>query len=407
MAQIKAFKGLLYNGSKVEIDKVITPPYDVIGEEMRSYFHNLSPYNIIKLILNDSDSPYKEARKVLNSWIEKEVLVADTDDAIYLYRQVFNYRGKSYNRYGFISLLKLEDPGSEILPHEKTYEGPKKDRFNLLIETEANLSPIFVAFSDKEKRLLDIFKKTEQTEAVFDFDFENVIHSFWKIIDTDIIDQFKEVLSDKYILIADGHHRYEVALNYRNLRRKENSVSKEAPYDYVMSFFAPIEQEGLLILPTHRLVNLEVEISVMLNKLSGYFEVIVCDNKEQLFNGLCHQKYPSFGLYVENKFYLLKIKKSANNDFVDKSDPLSKLDVVVFQNLILNNIFNYQSVVSYTQNEDEAIERVNSGEFNAAFLLRATSMEQVVDVAEKKLLMPQKSTYFYPKVLTGLLIHKF
>ena len=407
MAQIKAFKGLLYNSSKVKIENVISPPYDIISEEGRDYFYNLSPYSVIRLILNNSGSPYKEARRILESWIEEKILVFDDAESIYLCRQTFDYRGKSYSRYGFISLLKLEEPGSKILPHEKTYQGPKEDRFNLLKEVETNLSPIFVTFSDKGKKLLNIFKEIEKTEAVFNFDFENITYSFWKIIDKDVIGQFENTMSGKYILIADGHHRYESALNYRNIKRKENPAKKEEEYDYVMSFFAPIEQEGLLILPTHRIINLKGGYNGVAEKLAEYFEVAEYDSKEKLFNELSLQNCPSFGSCLRGRLYLLKIKETVRNEFQKDNEPLSKLDVSVLHKLIFNDILEYHGVVCYTQDEDEVIKQVQEDESLAAFFMRAASMEQIVDVAEKKLLMPQKSTYFYPKIPTGLVFHKF
>jgi len=407
MAEIKAFKGLLYNSDKVKIESVISPPYDIISEEEREYLYNLSPYNVIRLILNNSDSPYKEARRILDAWIKEKILVADETESIYLCRQMFDYRGKPYSRYGFISLLKLEEPGSKILPHEKTYQGPKEDRFNLLKEVETNLSPVFVTFSDKEKKLLNIFKEVEKTEAVLNFDFENITHSFWKITDKDVIGRFENTMSGKYILIADGHHRYEVALRYRNIKRKENPTKKEEEYDYVMSFFAPIEQDGLLILPTHRLINLKEGLNNIVEKLSEYFEVTEYDNKEKLFKDLSFQNCPSFGSCLNGRLYLLKIKETVRNKFQKDNEPLSKLDVSILHKLIFDNILKYHGVVCYTQDEDEAIKQVQNDESLAAFFLRATSMEQIVDVAENKLLMPQKSTYFYPKILTGLVFHKF
>ncbi|MDP8254027.1 MAG: DUF1015 domain-containing protein [Candidatus Kaelpia aquatica] len=407
MAKIKPFKGLLYNSDKVDPVNVVAPPYDVIMPQGRDDYYESSPYNVIRLILNKSSQPYREAGLVLNKWIEENVLVFDSNDSIYLYRQKYNYRGNSCSRYGFISLLKLESPGSDVLPHEKTYEGPKKDRFSLLEEVEANLSPIFATFSDKDRELLKIFKDIEKRAPIFSFDFEGVDHALWGISEKESLDKIVLLMSSKSILIADGHHRYEVALNYRNMRHLKSQSSSEESYDYLMSYFAPIEQDGLIVLPTHRLVKLGLSEDNFKAKLSDYFEIEDFIDLEVMLAALEKLQILGFGVSTQSGFSLLKIRPNTKERFQKENNQLFKFDVTVLHDFILGEIFDYKGAIVYKKDEEEAVRELKESGLDTAFFLKPIPIEHIIDVAEKKLLMPQKSTYFYPKILTGLLFHKF
>ncbi|MDP8217033.1 MAG: DUF1015 domain-containing protein [Candidatus Kaelpia imicola] len=407
MAKIKPFKGLIYNSDKVEPANVVTPPYDVITPQGRDDYYESSPYNVIRLILNKSSQTYKEAKSVLNRWIEEEVLIFDSNDSIYLYRQKYNYCGNSYSRYGFISLLKLESPGSDILPHEKTYEGPKKDRFSLLEEVETNLSPIFATFSDKDRELLKIFKNIEREDPLFNFDFEDVDHTLWGVFEKEPLDKIISLMSSKSILIADGHHRYEVALNYRNMKRLKSQSSGEESYDYLMSYFAPIEQDGLIILPTHRLVKLGLSEDDFKAKLSDYFEIEDFMDLESILKSLAELQSLGFGVSTQSGFSLLKIRPGTEERFQKENNQLFKFDVTVLHNFILGEVFDYKGNIIYKKDEEEAVRELKENKADTIFFLKSIPVEHIIDVAEKKLLMPQKSTYFYPKILTGLLFHKF
>ncbi len=407
MAKIKPLKGLMYNSDKVDPVNVVTPPYDVITPQGRDDYYESSPYNVIHLILNKSSQPYKEARLILDKWIEENILVFDNNDAIYLYRQKYDYRGNSYSRYGFLSLLKLESPGSGVLPHEKTHEGPKKDRFSLLDEVETNLSPIFATFSDKGGEILKIFKEVEKRTPLFSFDFEGVEHALWGISEKEYLNKIVSLMSLKSVLIADGHHRYEVALNYRNAKRLESQSKDEKSYDYLMSYFAPIEQDGLIVLPTHRLVNLGISEKDIKSKLLEYFDIKECKDLDSLLSSLADLDSLGFGLATKPSFSLLTIKADIWDRFKRENDQLSNLDVSILHDLILGKIFDYKGSVIYKKDEEEAVKDLKESESDALFFLKSIPVEHIIDIAEKNLLMPQKSTYFYPKILTGLIFHKF
>lgn len=405
MAKIRQFRALIYNKGKVQIDKVVAPPYDVIDEKQRDKLYQLSPYNIIRLILNKSEDPYTQARLTLEEWIREGILIKDERDSIYIYQQEFEYKDRTYKRLGFISLLKLEEPGSRVLPHERTYDGPKRDRFKLLMEVKANLSPIFVIFPDPQNRVLNFLKEFEVKEPILDFIFEGIRHKLWRCEDPNHIEELKSSMADKSLLIADGHHRYEVALAFRNAMRKD--LNGEAPYDYILSYFASAEQEGLFTLPTHRVVNLNLDWKQLLSLLSGTFYIRECRDGRELFQILEKGDSCTFGIYIKGKFYYLRLKDELKEKICEPSDPLSKLSVNILHNFIFKEILNYSGQIYYTQDEREAVSLVDSGKYDTCFFLNPTPVEDIKSVAERKSLMPQKSTYFYPKVLSGLLIYKF
>ena len=407
MAKIKSFKGLVYNSDKVEIANVVSPPYDVITSQSRDDYYSTSPYNVIRLILNNASQPYKEAKSKLDRWIEEEALIFDSNDSIYFYRQRYNYHGNTYSRYGFLSLLKLESPGSGILPHEKTHEGPKKDRRSLLEEVETNLSPIFATFSDKDREMLKVFKDVEREDPKFSFDFEGINHTLWGISQKEQIDKVVSFMDLKSILIADGHHRYEVALNYRDMRRLQSQSKGEESYDYLMSYFAPIEQDGLIVLPTHRLVKLGISEDDIKSKLSDYFNMEEFKDLDSLLSSLKDLDSLGFGLATKSGLFLIRMKIDIWNKLQRENNLLANLDVSILHNFILGKIFNYKEDVIYKKDEGDAVKELKESEADALFLLKSIPVEHIIDVAEEGLLMPQKSTYFYPKILTGLLFHKF
>lgn len=409
MAKINPFKGLLYNREKVEISKVVAPPYDVVSEAERDYLYSLSEHNVIRLILNKSRFPYLEAGKIFNSWIRNGILLQDSEDSIYLYTQKFSYRGKKYTRYGFISLLKLEELGNKILPHERTNAGPKQDRLRLLFEVKANLSPIFVLFSDSSNSLPNLLNRFERFPPIFKFHFQEMLHTFWRISEKEIIQELKNLISRKSILIADGHHRYEVALAYQKAMQEalSSKVEGEMPYDYVMSYFAPKEQEGLLVLPTHRLVNLSCSEEEFCRQLNSFFEVYRFDSRNELFGRLDESNKFCLGTYFDGKYYLLNLKPEVRSKICNQPDPIARLNISLLHNLILEEIFHYRGEISYTQDEMEAIKLVDQKKYKVAFLLNPMPVKVIIELARRNLLMPQKSTYFYPKILTGLVFYKF
>ncbi|UCD55338.1 MAG: DUF1015 domain-containing protein [Candidatus Omnitrophota bacterium] len=413
MAEIKPFRGILYNREKIDIAKVITPPYDVISPSMQNRFYQRDEHNIIRLILGKAENNntsksnrYARARVLLDRWMKKKFLVKDGKPAIYIYTQEYLYKGKKRTRLGFIALMKIEDPKeSGILPHEYTLDKPKADRLNLIVKTKANLSPIFSLFQDKKNQINKLLKHfIKSKDPLFTIEADGVIHKFWRMNNKYAINSIKKYMRDKKIFIADGHHRYEVALAYRNKMRR-NLKSFKKPMDYVMMYFSNLSERGsLTILSTHRVVkniNQFDEKKIKL-KLRKYFYIKNLTKQEDLLECLekTEKKKRVFGMYMGKKrFYLLTSKETR-----------PKFDVTVLHDLIINEILgvkNRASSIKYIRNEEDAIRLIDKGDYKIAFFLRPTRVHQMKAVAEKGQMMPQKSTYFYPKLLTGLVINKF
>jgi len=425
MAEIKPFRGFLYNGKKVDIARAVTPPYDVISRDMQNRFYNAEPYNIIRLILGKEekrDTPrsnkYTRGSRLLDGWIRDRILVKDARPALYICTQEYLHKGKKRRRIGFIALMKIEDPKeSGILPHEYTLDKPKADRTNLITKTKANLSPIFCLFRDKGDRINGILKRFVKSEkALFTVDREGVTHRLWRADRKNITKEITGCMRGKKIFIADGHHRYEVALAYRNKMRKSKKYKKNA--DYVMMYFSNLSKKrNLTILSTHRAVrNIPgFRVKRVLDALKKHFLVKAAGNIDSLSARL--EKAPgnthSFGAYFGGKLYQLFLKEKYFASGVTasrKASALKHLDVTILHDLVINEILGVktpENSIKYVRSEKDAVSLVREGGYEVAFFLKPTEVSQMTRAAQKGEMMPQKSTYFYPKLLTGLVINKF
>ena len=405
--KIKSFRGITYNKDKVKIEDVVAPPYDVISPEEQEKYYKKSEYNIIRLILgkiyeddDETNNRYTRARDFFKSWLKEKILIQDSEEKIYYLEEDFEINGKRFKREGFIVLIKLEEfEKGNILPHEKTLRGPKIDRFNLIKECRANFSQIFGIFSDPLLESINLLKDCACSNSpYFSFKFNNIDYSFWKLGDKDLMSKLKEIMENKVIFIADGHHRYETALEYRNFMRKKLNVSNstEYPFDYVMIYLCPMEDDGLIVLPTHRLVkNIELNTQNFLEKVKSYFEITkIASVKEIQIN--------EFIFYDGKNFYHLKLKNKIQE----------KLDVEILEELIFKNILKItedeitnKTKIDYIKDEKEGIELVKNNQYSALFIVNPPTIDQIKNIALKKGILPQKSTFFYPKLLTGLVIN--
>ncbi|BCB95166.1 hypothetical protein JZK55_00880 [Dissulfurispira thermophila] len=411
MAKIIPFRGILYNPAKVSGDEVIAPPYDVITPEYRDVLYNKSPYNIVRVdfgkeLPNDTngDNKYTRARGFFEHWIKQGILVQDANPMFYAYEIDYNLYGKNKTLRGLMSLVKIEELGKGVFPHEATHAKPKADRLNLMRACLANISPIYSLYNSPEKITSSILNNIKDKPYISARDIDGAVHKLYKIQDKLQIDAIIKELSDKPIFIADGHHRYEVALEFF----KEMG---DGPWEYVLMFLANISDEGIAILPTHRLIKGITNANEILHKLQMDFEIeTIKDNIEsedpenqKIFWGA--ESGCRFGLYIgkERQWYILKYR---GTDLKDIEPALKNLDVVVLHELILKRDLGITNV-TYEMDVKEAIKRTDDGEFDAAFFLRPTSVDDVERVALSGLRMPPKSTYFYPKLLTGMVINKF
>lgn len=422
MAEVKPFKALRFDIENAgSIDKLVCPPYDIISEEQRRAYLAENENNIIRLELPRGDNPYEQAQKTLEKWIADGILKQDEQDSVYIYEEEFEAYGERKKFKGCIARVRLEEFSKGIiLPHEETLSKAKQDRFELMKATNCNFSQIYSLYTDKEHK---IRKKLDELSAekprIETEDSDGVIHRLWIVTDKKDISVICSEFADKKLYIADGHHRYETALNYRNYCR-ENGIGNGGE-DYVMMMLVDMEHEGLVVFPTHRIVRdlKNFDAQNIINACGQYFDVCEMSNvkiMEAQLRSLYEKGEKAFGFYCGGGKWtqlVLKDKDIINSLLPKKSQAVRSLDVTVLHTLILEKLFGIdaenmanQINLTYTRSFDEALESVHSGKAQCAFILNPTRVTEIRDVAAAGEKMPQKSTYFYPKLITGLVMNK-
>lgn len=434
MAHIIPFRGLRY-GKDENLTAVTTPPYDIISPKEQEAFYAQSEHSVIRLELGkeyDSDTAdnnrYTRSAATLKEWIENNVLCFEEKPAIYLYEEIFSLpSGETKSFKGFITLVELEEFSKKVvLPHEETLSKAKTDRFNLMDATHANFSQIYCLYMDSQKDLTTLIAEISAAPADVSFTAaDGIRQNLWIVTDETLISAIQKGFADKQLFIADGHHRYETALNYRNKMREElPDYKKEDLFNYVMMMLVEMDDPGLVVLPTHRMVkNLEhFDENEVLEKLSSTFsaeKIAVKSNAADEMEAAlaAHTEEKSFAFYTgKDYFYLLTLTDNSamKQHIADKSDAWLGLDVAVLHTLILGDVFGIdmenmanQKNLVYTRYAKEAADCTASGEYQCSFLLNATKVREIKDVSLANEKMPQKSTYFYPKLITGLVMNKF
>ncbi|HBR14459.1 MAG TPA: hypothetical protein DD723_02815 [Candidatus Omnitrophica bacterium] len=419
MAGIKPFKAVYYNSKKIkDLSKVVCPPYDVISPEEQEYYHNLSPQNFIHIDLakdkpsdNKTNNKYIRARRIYEDWLKKGVLMQDEAPCIYFYKQEYKIQGQNYSRLGFISLMELEDEkDSKIVPHENTHAHAVEDRLNLCKSLHSNLSCIFVCFSDKQKKVEKNFNKHVMTNnPLFDIeDNDKVRHKLWRVDDPILINEINASLSDQHLFIADGHHRYKVAMEYRRFKMgRKKTLTGNEPFNYVMTYFTNMDSRDLLILPMHRIVK---QIPKDLDFLEEFFRIDRVKSRDDLHILLAragHNEH-ALGFYTRDGAKLLRLK---NKQLIDEhvkegSSEYKRLDATILKYFVFDRVGIESSSVIYTKDMKEAFSMVDNFEAEASFILNPVKITQLKTIALNGEKMPPKTTYFYPKVLSGLTVYK-
>ncbi|MDP3791655.1 MAG: DUF1015 domain-containing protein [Candidatus Omnitrophota bacterium] len=418
MPSIRPFKAIIYNKKKVkDFTKVVAPPYDVIPPAMQSALYKKHENNIVRLILGKikksddvSSNRYTRAKEFFDAWLNKDILIEDDGEAIYIYSQKYKYDGKIIERIGFISALKLElSDKKAVLPHENTLQAPKADRLNLMRSVSANLSPVFMLYQDDKDEVGAILKKVmKATKPFIDISIDGIRNRAWKISRSDAIEKIERFMTDKNVFIADGHHRYETAINYANETGSENSK-------YTLAYFCKLDDDSLTILPTHRLIKDIGKLTKndILEKLNRYFIVEEYPSAKKCISRPKELRdYHAFGMYMGGKkFYCLKLnKENAARTFMGEgSQDWKSLDVAILHKFIIQNVLDIRDEddnIEFVKDADEALTLAGKGKFKIAFLLNPTKVSQMKKVAEHGEKMPRKATYFYPKPLSGLVIRK-
>lgn len=415
MAEIKPFWGIIYNKEKVEdLNQVIAPPYDIISSGLQERLYQSSPYNIVRVDFGKEypdDTPennkYKRALSYIDTWLKEGVLKRDKSDSIYIYQMDYlSLKGVNKTLRGFVCLVKLEALGTGvILPHENTYSGPRADRLNLLRATRANTSLIFSLYPGEGKISEIIYRINPAGTALEARDSDGTSHTLWAIRDTSLIDNIVKEIKNRPIFIADGHHRYETALLFRDEMRKKG----EEGYDYVMMFLADIEDEGLTILPTHRFIqNIPISDNKKIRKIIGKdFGLKTIQTREMMLRLLEEKEHLCFGMYMDGIYYLLTLKEGVLGS-LDLPDSLKDLDSAILHFLIFEKLLGMKNGdYDYERNVDEVVRKVDSGDSRIGFFMNPPKVKEVKEVALSKERMPPKTTFFYPKLLTGMVINKF
>lgn len=422
MAEIIPFKGILYNPQKVDASSTMAPPYDIVTHDLKDALYSRSPHNIIRIDFgrdsdedNENENRYTRAAKFLSDWLEEDVLLHDAEPAFYCYQVVYDLNGVTKKTRGFLCAVKVEELGSgRVHPHEMTYSKPKSDRLNILRHCSANTSPIFSLYSSEEKLASSILEKIVTEKPFIEArDEDGSTHQLWRISDSSSIDTIKKEMSDKDVFIADGHHRYETALAFKKeMEEKGLSKTGQESFNYTLMFLSNMEDEGLTLLPTHRMVEVDSEINIR-ETLGKYFDVQkissegmpVTEARQRMFE-MMGKKAHTLGMYLTNSGTYYALSYNGTGIDIDLPECLKKLDVSVLHKVVFEKLLNIEHY-EYEMDPEVAVERANKGSFEAVFFLNPTKIHDVKDVASTGHRMPPKSTYFYPKLLTGMVMYKF
>jgi uncharacterized protein (DUF1015 family) len=415
MAEIEPLRALHYDlAAAGSLERLTAPPYDVIDPAERLALVAKSPYNVVEIDLPEGTNPYGRAAELLDEWRLQGIVVQDSAPALWALTQTFTGPdGSNRTRHGFFAKVRITDYGPGLIrPHERTHPAAKEDRLRLMRATRANLSPIFTLYPDPDGRAwAALAPKTAETPWGEVTDGEGTTHRLWRVSDAHAIEQAQAALADVELLIADGHHRYETARVYAE------EVGGEGEHRYVLMCFVSMSDPGLAVFPTHRLVGgLDPDRKHRLDLvLEREFELTQVAPDELLpphQNG----ELPSFGYLEAGEERALRLELAsaeiADRALAGHSESYRRLDTAVLEKLVLEDALGFseddishQRGLGYARDLEEARTRLRAGEYELAFLLRPTPVEQVRAVAAAGETMPPKSTYFYPKLLSGLLFN--
>lgn len=431
MLRIAPFRGVFYNPKKVrDLAKVIAPPYDVISKDEQEKLYKRSPYNFVRLDWSQEPDSYRSVAQTWNEWQAQEVFSRDEAPGIYFLSQRFRLNGGEQKlRQGFFALTELQDFSTSVIrPHEKTHDAPKEDRLKLMLACNAQLSPIFTLYAQPKPTINSMLAVAVEGAAPFieiETDQGEELR-LWRLTDPALVQKVQQEMTGQSLLIADGHHRYEASLKYRDeMRSARGDWKGDEAFNYILTYFANVHDENVVILPTHRLVRgyahkpfMELEEALQTyfyveqhpktpaGKIS-FLKALKTAAKKHRVIGASFKRDPRYLiLRLKNKRIMQRLAK-------DLSAPLRELDVSTLHLLVLEHILGMTpeqqeggSSIHYTQDEEAALQRVEKEDFQAAFILTATKAEEILAIVSAGEKMPQKSTYFYPKLPSGLIVNK-
>ena len=414
MVDIKPFKAIRYTKKAGAPENLVTQPYDKIDPQMQHAYYEKSPFNYCRLILPMEENKYQIAEQRIQQWLKEGIMAKEKQPAVYVSQQEFTLDGKKCVRVGLIAALRLYEYSENIVfPHEITYKAPKADRLNMLRTVQKDLEPVFLIYSDPENQTIEFFNQAIKTEPIIAVtDSLGVRHTVWEVTDPQKIKRLQASLSDKTMVITDGHHRYESALAYRDEMRKCGSWTFDSAFNFHMCYMVPVQEEGLVVLPTHRLLKGAKINGEVLAEFKRFFDVSeLKPDVEALENYLAnHTNEHAFCIYEGSKAYGLTMKhENSVYEFVNAnaSKETKIFDVVILRDIVFKIILKIGELkmdenIFYVRWAKAAVEKVDRGEASVAFLVNPISAETVVQIAQQHDLLPEKSTDFYPKMVSGL-----
>jgi uncharacterized protein (DUF1015 family) len=437
MAEFLPFRGVTYNSSIIgNLADVIAPPYDVISPLEQEAFYLRHPQNVIRLILgktqpgdNGHKNVYTRSADYLNRWLTDGILIRDDQPGFYLTAVTFNTGDVPITRYGIIGVVRLEPfEKGIILPHERTFSKVKSEQFQLMKSCHANFNPVFSLYSDENGTFEYMRSVVQNVPAAVDLlDGDGLRQQLWPICDQMTTDFVTNSIQSQRVYIADGHHRYETALNFKNwVKENDPSYSPTHPANFVMMNLVSMKDPGLLILAAHRLLK-EVSSEAqqrMLKQAADYFEIHSFPTEQGVDNALqqasellnARSEAHAIGLYMKanRAIYVLVLKPGTMERLFLTEMPTSLLDidVTVLTRLLMMELLGFdqqrlddETKIAYRTTAEDAVEAVQNGEADVTFILNATKIDQVRRISEEGLIMPRKSTYFYPKLISGQVIN--
>ena len=434
MVQIEAFKGLRYElGHVGALSKVIAPPYDVIGPELQDELYKNHPANVIRLILNrdepgdeTGDEKYARAARALKQWQRDGVMQLETYPAVYVYHQQFEYAGQTFVRRGFMTRMKLEKLGDgNVYPHEETHSAAKADRLKLFNATKANLSQIFGIYPDESNQAQTLLENAILGDTAIEAtDHLGVLHRLWPVYDSKIISELAETMNPRPMFIADGHHRYETAYNYREQLDSAGLLTADHPAQSVLTMCVSMHDAGMIVLPTHRLFEgvAQYDSATLMQTLQDCFDVSTAGTGPAQAAAVWEQieledQQGMFGLYcpVDDTWVLANLNDTGHSQMAeiagDQSSDWQGLGVSLLHRLIMDTLLGETDLPkpTYVHQVEEVVEELvadqETNKFGLAALVMPATLDHIKAISEHGERMPAKSTYFYPKLLSGLVIN--
>lgn len=419
--RIEPFAALTYELAKIgSLDAVTAPPYDLIDSELQNRLYARSPYNIVRVELNRDAAPYESAANALAAWRSEQILSRAPHPALYHYTQDFASESRRRTRTAIIARVRLEEfSRGLILPHERTFPKAKEDRLRLLAATRTNVSPVFGLYRPADPALQELLARAAARPpmmvATDDLGIRNEIRVIAAAAEIGIV---RRALAETRILIADGHHRYETALEYRRRRAAESAGNAPQPFDYLMMALVAFDDPGLVILPTHRVARHLAPEAIASFDARGreHFTITEFTDQARFLETLATGGAGTLGISLadQHKLKLLKLKPTADlaTAMPGVAGAVRELDISILHGLILDRIFGFQADeiraggnLDYTIDAAAALGRVASSDAAGAFLMNAPSAAEIERVSIAGATMPEKSTYFFPKLLTGLVLN--